>query len=322
MTVKVQIKDFSKIYSNGDGVKGINLEIQQNEILTLLGPSGCGKTTILRALGGFIKPTAGQILIDGIDVTHEEPENRPTGMVFQSYNLWPHMTVYENLAFGLKLRKMDKARIKQEITAMLDMMKMPGMEKKYPSQLSGGQQQRIAIARSLLLKPVVLLLDEPFSALDAKIRQQMREELKRLQKELNLTVLFVTHDQEEALSISHRIVVMDKGSIAQVGNPSDIYDNPNSQYVASFIGDMNFIEQDGQVLAVRPESIKLGQPDQYSHQATVLYTMALGHYGIVYLATSSGNEIKAIVARHELDAYSTDLPVSFDILKSHRYQKA
>lgn len=320
MTVKVQIKNFSKIYSNGDGVKDINLDIQQNEILTLLGPSGCGKTTILRALGGFIKPTSGQILIDGIDVTQEEPENRPTGMVFQSYNLWPHMTVYENLAFGLKLRKVNKASIKQDITDILAMMRMPGMEKKYPSQLSGGQQQRIAIARSLLLKPAVLLLDEPFSALDAKIRQQMREELKRIQKELNLTVLFVTHDQEEALSISHRIVVMDKGSIAQVGEPNEIYDQPSSQYVASFIGDMNFIEQGDQVLAVRPESILLGQAEKYERKATILYTMALGHYAVVYLKTKTGKEIKAIVGRHELDAYPTDLAVSFDIVKSHSYQ--
>lgn len=322
MTIKVKIKNFNKIYPNGDGVKGINLEIRQNEILTLLGPSGCGKTTILRALGGFIKPTSGQILIDGVDVTHHEPENRPTGMVFQSYNLWPHMTVYENLAFGLKLRKIEKKIIQRDITAMLAMMKMPGVEKKYPAELSGGQQQRIAIARSLLLKPSVLLLDEPFSALDAQIRQQMREELKRLQKELDLTVLFVTHDQEEALSISHRIVVMDKGTIAQIGEPNDIYDNPTSQYVASFIGDMNFIQQAGQMIAVRPESIQLGEMGKFTRKAKVLYTMALGHYAVVYLKTATGNEIKAIVGRHELADYTADRPVSFDVVKSHSYKIA
>ena len=188
--VKLEIRNMSKKYDNGDGVENINLKIYEGEIVTFLGPSGCGKSTILRTIGGFMDVTSGDILIDGKSIVGLAPENRPTAMVFQSYNLWPHMTIYENLAFGLKLRKMPKQQINEEIRKMLALVSMSGCEKKYPNQLSGGQQQRIAIARSLLLKPSLLLLDEPFSALDAKIRQQMREELKRIQSELGITVIF------------------------------------------------------------------------------------------------------------------------------------
>ena len=199
------------LYKSGDGVKNINLSVEKGELVTLLGPSGCGKTTILRTVGGFLHNQSGQVLIDGVDVVGLPPEKRPTAMVFQSYNLWPHMTVYENMAFGLKLRKVPKAEQKRRITEMLALIKMPGFEMKYPTQMSGGQQQRIAIGRSLLLQPDVLLLDEPFSALDAKIRSQMREELRKIQTDLNITVVFVTHDQEEAMALSDRIVVMNKG---------------------------------------------------------------------------------------------------------------
>ncbi|MEA5067458.1 MAG: ATP-binding cassette domain-containing protein [Christensenellaceae bacterium] len=174
-TAKLEIRDMTMLYKNGDGVRGINLSVEKGELVTLLGPSGCGKTTILRTIGGFIQNQEGQVLIDGVDVAGLPPEKRPTAMVFQSYNLWPHMTVYENMAFGLKLRKVPRAEQKKRITEMLELIKMPGFEKKYPTQMSGGQQQRIAIGRSLLLKPDVLLLDEPFSALDAMIRSKMRE---------------------------------------------------------------------------------------------------------------------------------------------------
>ena len=173
--VKVEIRNMSKVYENGDGIQNIDLMIQAGEILTLLGPSGCGKSTILRCLGGFQALDQGRIYIDGKEVTALPPEKRPTSMVFQGYNLWNHMTVYENLAFGLKLRKYPKQEIKQRVHEMLDLLKLPNIEKKYPSELSGGQQQRIAIGRSLILEPAVLLMDEPYSALDAKIRQQMRE---------------------------------------------------------------------------------------------------------------------------------------------------
>ena len=194
--IKLQITGMEKKYKNGDGVENINIDVYEGEFVTMLGPSGCGKSTILRTLGGFLDIDKGDVLIDGQSVKNLPPEKRPTAMVFQSYNLWPHMTVYENLAFGLEIKKVPKNKIRSEIERGLKLVNMSGYEKKYPGQLSGGQQQRIAIARALLLKPSVLLLDEPFSALDAKIRAQMREELKKIQEELNITVVFVTHDQE------------------------------------------------------------------------------------------------------------------------------
>ncbi|UUX33474.1 ABC transporter ATP-binding protein [Fundicoccus culcitae] len=320
MVEKVQINNLSVIYDNGDGVKDINLSINQGEILTLLGPSGCGKTTIMRAIGGFNKVTAGEILIDGQDVTNLAPENRPTGMVFQSYNLWPHMTVFENLAFGLKLRKVSKADIKKQVATILDLVRMPGVEEKFPSQLSGGQQQRVAIARSLLLKPAVLLLDEPFSALDAKIRHEMRSEIKRIRQDLDLTIVFVTHDQEEAMSISDRIVVMDKGVIAQVGTPNDIYDNPETQYVASFIGTMNFDQSEsGEVVASRPEDIVLGQAGEYEHSATIADIMLIGHYAIVTLDLPNGSQLQSFISRSEVPNYLIGSDVSYKVARHHVY---
>lgn len=318
--VKVRIENVSKIYPNGDGVKGITLDIMEGEILTLLGPSGCGKTTILRALGGFVDLTEGAIYINNQDVSNLPPDKRPTGMVFQSYNLWPHMTVEENLAFGLKLRKKPKTEIKKEIADMLAIMKMSGSEKKYPSQLSGGQQQRIAIARSLLLKPAVLLMDEPFSALDAKIRMQMREELKRIQSELNITVVFVTHDQEEAMSLSHRIVVMDKGKMAQVGTPSDIYDKPESTYVASFIGEMNFIEKEGQQIAFRPEDVSIESIQMGEYSGIIQSIMLLGHYASVGIK-SEGQVIRAYVNRNDIGALKENQLVYFNLNKEIIYEK-
>lgn len=318
--IKVQIKDMDKIYPNGDGVRDVNLDIREGEIITLLGPSGCGKTTILRTLGGFLDVTEGAILINGEDVTAMPPEKRPTGMVFQSYNLWPHMTVEENLSFGMKLRKIPKKTIKKDIEDMLDMMRLPGMEKKYPSQLSGGQQQRIAIARSLLLKPAVLLMDEPFSALDAKIRMQMREELKRIQRELNITVVFVTHDQEEAMSLSHRIVVMDKGKMAQVGTPEEIYDEPANSYVASFIGEMNFLEREDEQIAFRPEDILLHSNGAGAHSGIIQTIMLLGHYASVSIKTTNAT-IKAFVPRKDASELEENQLVHFDLEKSITYKK-
>ena len=295
--IKLEIKNMKKIYPNGDGVENINIQVHEGEFVTMLGPSGCGKSTILRTLGGFLKIDEGEILLDDQAIQDLPPEKRPTAMVFQSYNLWPHMTVYENLMFGLKIRKVPKAIMKKEADEALKLVGMEGYGKKYPNQLSGGQQQRVAIARALLLKPSVLLLDEPFSALDAKIRQQMREELKRIQEELNITVVFVTHDQEEAMALSHRIVVMNKGVIEQVGTPEEIYDNPATRYVASFIGEMNFIEENGgKVLAVRPEDIILTQGDDGDMVGSVRSIMMLGHYAEVII--QMGNQtIKSYLNR-------------------------
>ena len=243
------------------------------------------------------------------------PEKRPTAMVFQSYNLWTHMTVYENLAFGLKLRKIPKDQIRADIDKHLKLVSMSGFEKKYPTQLSGGQQQRIAIARSLLLKPSVLLLDEPFSALDAKIRQQMREELKKIQAELGITVVFVTHDQEEAMALSHRIVVMNKGKFEQVGTPTEIYDNPATKYVASFIGEMNFVEKDGKTVAVRPEDVAITS-EPADIQGCVRTIMVLGHY--VEVNVQCGDlVVKCFVDRDQSERLNPGDPVNLKFLKTH-----
>ncbi|MFQ6805912.1 MAG: ABC transporter ATP-binding protein [Lachnospiraceae bacterium] len=315
--VKLEIKNMTKHYDNGDGVENINLKVYENEIVTFLGPSGCGKSTILRTIAGFLDVTSGDILVDGQSIVNLPPENRPTAMVFQSYNLWPHMTIYENLAFGLKLRKIPKKTIDEDIKNMLALVSMSGTEKKYPGQLSGGQQQRIAIARSLLLKPALLLLDEPFSALDAKIRQQMREELKRIQSNLGITVIFVTHDQEEAMAISHRIVVMNKGKFDQVGTPDEIYDQPATLHVASFIGEMNFIKKDKYTIAVRPEDL-LVDTENGEIDGIVSTVMLMGHY--VSITVHVGDEIvKCYVNRDIGDHLQVGQKVKLKIGKSTQF---
>lgn len=318
--VKVKIEDLSVIYDNGDGVKNINLDINSNEIVTLLGPSGCGKSTILRALGGFNPVSSGHIYIEGINVTDLAPENRPTSMVFQGYNLWPHMTVYENLAYGLKLRKVDKKTIDSKIDNILKLLHMVGFKKKYPSQMSGGQQQRIAIGRSLLLKPAVLLLDEPFSALDAKIRQEMRAELRRIQQELGISVVFVTHDQEEAISISDRIVVMDKGIIAQVDTPENIYENPINPYVASFVGEMNFIDDGDKIKAFRPEETQVYTDNRGKYMGEVTQIMLMGHYYQLRILVND-KEIISFVPKNLISDIKLKDKVSFDITDYRIYQK-
>ena len=317
--IKLEIKNMKKTYPNGDGVENINIQVHEGEFVTMLGPSGCGKSTILRTLGGFLKIDEGEILLDDQAIQDLPPEKRPTAMVFQSYNLWPHMTVYENLMFGLKIRKVPKAVMQKEADEALKLVGMEGYGKKYPNQLSGGQQQRVAIARALLLKPSVLLLDEPFSALDAKIRQQMREELKRIQEELNITVVFVTHDQEEAMALSHRIVVMNKGVIEQVGTPEEIYDNPATKYVASFIGEMNFIEENGgKVLAVRPEDIILTKGDSGDMVGSVRSIMMLGHYAEVII--QMGNQtIKSYLNRALANGFHVQDRVSLSFNKVCEY---
>ena len=289
-------------FSATEGVADISLQVYEHELLTLLGPSGCGKTTILRAIGGFNKIDSGKILLDGAEVQGLPPEKRPTGMVFQSYNLWPHMTIYENMAFGLKLRKTPKKEMDAQIAEMLALVKMSGSEKKYPTQLSGGQQQRVAIARALVLRPAVLLLDEPFSALDAKIRGQMREELKRIQREAGLTVIFVTHDQEEAMAISDRIAVMNQGAIEQLDSPTEIYDNPHSRFVAGFIGEMNFLDEGGAVLAVRPEDIALRSASG-AGMARIESVMPLGHYTQIILVRADGARLKVFIPKEQALGY-------------------
>ena len=297
--VKMQIRGVTKRFSPTEGVFSIDLDVYEGELVTLLGPSGCGKTTLLRAIGGFHQIDEGEIRLDGTPIQNLPPEKRPTAMVFQSYNLWPHMTIYENMAFGLRLRKQE---IAQKVAHMLDVVKMPGCEKKYPAQLSGGQQQRIAIARALLLEPSVLLLDEPFSALDAKIRGQMREELKRIQQSLGITIVFVTHDQEEAMALSDRIAVMRQGDIEQVGTPASIYDNPENEFVAGFIGQMNLIEDAGHKVAVRPEDVVLTAPSEGQDSGEITHIMMLGHYAQILIRTKD-LEIRCFLPREQATHY-------------------
>lgn len=308
MGEKLIIENLTKKFSKNEGVENINLCVKEHELLTLLGPSGCGKTTILRAIGGFNQIDSGRILLDGKEIQDLQPEKRPTGMVFQSYNLWPHMTIYENMAFGMQIRKCPKEQIKKEIQKMLELVRMDGSEKKYPSQLSGGQQQRIAIARALVLKPSLLLLDKPFSALDAKIRGQMREELKRIQREAGLTVMFVTHDQEEAMAISDRIAVMRQGHMEQVGKPEEIYDHPKTRFVAEFIGEMNFIEENGSAFAVRPEDVTL-QHDQ-NGKYEILQMMSLGHYTQAIVKKSEKEMLKVFLEKDQAKGFETGNRVS------------
>ena len=294
---KLQLVGMTKLYRSGEGVRGIDLEVAEAELVTLLGPSGCGKTTILRTVGGFLTADEGKVILGGKDITQLPPEKRPTAMVFQNYNLWPHMTVFENLAFGLKLRKIPGRTIEEEVTRFLALFSLEGNEKKYPSQLSGGQQQRVATARALILKPEILLMDEPFSALDAKIRVQMREELKRIQMELKITVLFVTHDQEEAMSISDRIVVMSRGNFEQTDTPAEVYDHPKNRFVAEFMGDMNFLSDGrGGYIAVRPENLTLEPAARGQLQGRITTLMVLGHFLEINMDTSQG-AVRAFMPR-------------------------
>lgn len=240
--VIVEIKNVNKIYGTNHVVKDLDLEVYEGEFLTLLGSSGCGKTTTLRMVAGFEEPTSGTITVEGEPIDNKEPYERNVNTVFQSYALFPHMTIFDNVAYGLKMKKVAKPDIKKRVTEMLELVQLGGFEKRYPSQLSGGQKQRVAIARALINKPKVLLLDEPLGALDLKLRKQMQLELKRLQRKLNITFIYVTHDQEEALSMSDRVAIMSDGILQQVGEPLEIYESPATKFVATFIGETNLFE--------------------------------------------------------------------------------
>jgi putative spermidine/putrescine transport system ATP-binding protein len=240
MSAAIEIAAVSKIYDGGvRAVDAVAMDIRPGEFFSLLGPSGCGKTTTLRMIAGFDTPSAGEIRVDGTDITNVPAHKRDMAMVFQNYALFPHRTVAENVAFGLRMRKVDKTTIAEKVKAALAMVELSGMENRRPAQLSGGQQQRVALARAIVIEPRVLLCDEPLGALDKKLRQQMQFELKQLQKTLGLTLVFVTHDQEEALAMSDRIAVMNAGRVEQVGTPIEIYDRPQTRFVADFIGDTN-----------------------------------------------------------------------------------
>lgn len=237
----LEISNLQKDYAGNRVVENFNLAVEQGEFVSFLGPSGCGKTTVLRMVAGFETPSAGMIRIDGKDVVNLKPNQRNIGMVFQAYALFPNMTVAQNLAFGLKVAGKSKAEIEATVQEMLALIKLEELGQRYPFQLSGGQQQRVALARALAVKPKLLLLDEPLSALDAKIRVSLREEIRAIQRKLQITTIFVTHDQEEALSMSDRIVVMHKGKADQCGTPFEIYNQPKTRFVASFVGTINVL---------------------------------------------------------------------------------
>jgi putative spermidine/putrescine transport system ATP-binding protein len=237
----LQLNHLFKAYGPIMAVQDINLHLDAGEFISLLGPSGCGKTTILRMIAGFEQPTGGSIYLDGQEISRLPANRRGMGMMFQSYSLFPHMTAAQNIAFGLRLKRQSSAQQQQRVREMLELVGLSGMADRFPHQLSGGQQQRVALARAIAISPKVLLLDEPLSALDAKVRLQLRNEIRRIQQQLNITTLFVTHDQEEALSISDRVVVMSQGRIDQEGTPEEIYLKPQTAFTASFIGAMNQI---------------------------------------------------------------------------------
>ncbi|MEF1285477.1 ABC transporter ATP-binding protein [Vibrio sp. M250220] len=261
----VVANNLNKRFADNTVFEEIEFTIEQGEFITLLGPSGCGKSTLLRSLAGLNPVDGGEIWVDGEEITHQLPQQRGIGMVFQSYALFPNMTVEGNIGFGLQMKKLAKQEIQRQVARVIELVDLKGKEKHYPHQLSGGQRQRVALARALVVKPRILLLDEPLSALDAKIRKHLRQQIRDIQKEMNLTTIFVTHDQEEAMIMSDRIFLMNKGEIVQTGSPEEIYTHPANEFVASFMGHYNLVEatkakqlfniETDWKVAIRPESI-------------------------------------------------------------------
>jgi len=278
---RLQLTGLTKQYGDFHAVSGVDLDIRQGELVVLLGPSGCGKTTTLRMIAGFIAPTAGEIRLGGNDITRRPPWKRNTGLVFQSYALFPHLSVADNVAFGLRMRKLPQPKIAAKLTEVLRLVRLEGLANRLPRELSGGQQQRVALARALVIEPDILLLDEPLSNLDAKLRHEVRVEIRELQKELGLTTVMVTHDQEEALTMADRLVVMSHGQVQQVGSQRELYEKPANTFVAGFVGRTNFLRgrvealgifrsesglaircdqgapTNGRMLALRPERLSL-----------------------------------------------------------------
>ncbi len=284
----LQLKELGKRYPNITAVDNLHLEVNQGELLSILGPSGCGKTTTLRMVGGFIAPDNGKVILEGNDISSVPANLRPTATVFQSYALFPHMNVIQNICYGLKFKRLGKKERLVQGEHMLELVGLKQYKNKSIQQLSGGEQQRVALARALVMNPKVLLLDEPLSNLDAKLRLKMRKEIRDLQTELGITTLYVTHDQEEALSISDRIAVMNNGRIEQVGTPNTVYNSPASRFVAEFIGRINFIGGEKQaLLAVRPEQIQMSDVSG-STPGTITQKQFTGAYTTYLVRVSDG----------------------------------
>ena len=256
---EIELKGLTKRFEEALAVDAIDVSIRAGEFFSLLGPSGCGKTTTLRMIAGFERPTSGQIVLDRVDVAQVPPHRRNVHTVFQSYALFPHKNVFDNIAFGLRRRKAPKDEVRRRVAEAIELVELSGLDKRRPNQLSGGQQQRVALARALILRPAVLLLDEPLGALDAKIRKQLRVELKALQEEVGITFVFVTHDQEEALSMSDRIAVMNKGRIEQIGTPAEVYEDPGTVFVADFLGVSNLTDAEAVSSTGRECTVRIGE---------------------------------------------------------------
>lgn len=305
----VEVKGLAKRFGASVVFEDLSFEIDDGEFITLLGPSGCGKSTLLRCLAGLERPDAGNIYVNGEDITHTKPQKRGIGMVFQSYALFPNMTVAENIAFGLKMQGLPKTEILHRAAQAIRTVELTGNEKKYPNQLSGGQRQRVALARALVMKPRILLLDEPLSALDARIRRNLRDEIRSIQREMHLTTIFVTHDQEEAMTMSDRIFLMNKGKFVQIGTPEEVYLSPADEFAARFIGSYNLLTReqasrivdvkDATLYAVRPESVYVREEGGKYPQ-----TCSQPVEGIVVSHQLLGN-----VIRYRIAALGTELTV-------------
>jgi spermidine/putrescine transport system ATP-binding protein len=289
-SVAIALTGVSKAFGSHRAVDDVSLEIGEGEFFSMLGPSGCGKTTTLRMIAGFETPDAGRVVLQGDDVTTTPANRRPVNMVFQQYALFPHMTIYDNVAFGLKMRGVPRSDHKSRITEMLRVVSLEGYERRRPRQLSGGQQQRVALARALVNRPAALLLDEPLGALDVKLRKQMQLELKRIQHELGTTFVYVTHDQDEALAMSDRIAVMNGGRVEQLGSPREVYERPTTEFVADFIGSLNVFDLDGARIAVRPEHVHVGTPPEGASEVdgTLAEVVYLGMYAQLHVDTRAG----------------------------------